>query len=106
VLEAQAGGSDDRTLNNMNKHSPVRLEDGPKTELRKETQVPVVGEENFAATGEGKVVDAPVCRCLLSVSSLFPKTLPYPTKSSLEALRGHMESEGDRFASLGVRLEL
>ena len=40
------------------------------------------------------------------MSMLIPKTLPYPVNFGLEALSGHMESEEEGVASLGVLPEL
>ena len=95
VLEAQTSGSDDGTLNSMNKKFSARSMVRPKVESKKEKQASEVGEKNVTVVGEGKDVSASVCRSSLSASMLIPKTLPYPANFGLEALRGHMESEGD-----------
>ena len=61
VLEAQAGGSENRTVNSRDNKPPARSVDGSKIELMIEKQVPVEGDEIFAAAGEGKDVCAPAC---------------------------------------------
>ena len=101
VLEAQAGGSKNRTVNNRDNKPPMRPMDGSKPELMTEKQVLVEGDENFVAAGEGKDIGASVCRCSRSVCLLIPKTLPYPDNSSLKVLKRHMESVEDGLASLG-----
>jgi hypothetical protein len=97
VMETQAGGFEVHTL--KSRYGPTRLVNGPKTESQKEKQMPMVGEGNFTAIGEGKNVSAPVCSGPLSAS--IPKTVPYPINPSVEALRGRFKSTGDGSASLG-----
>jgi hypothetical protein len=97
VMKTQAGGFEVQTL--KSRYGPARLVNGPKIELQKEKQMPMVGEENFTAVGKGKNVGALVCSGPLLAS--IPKTVPYPTNTSVEALRGRFESAGDGSASLG-----
>ena len=101
MLEAQAGGSENRTVFSRDNKPPVRPVDGSKPELRTEKQVTVEGDENFAAAGEGKDVSASACRCSRMACPLISKTLSYLDNSGLEALRRHMESVEDGSASLG-----
>jgi hypothetical protein len=53
VMEAQVGGSEESTMNSRNNKPPARTVDGFKTELIKEKQASMVGDENCAAAGEG-----------------------------------------------------
>jgi hypothetical protein len=46
MLEAQAGGFDEGTLNSMNKKFLARSVDGPKAKSMKEKQASEIGEKN------------------------------------------------------------
>jgi hypothetical protein len=109
VSETQADGYEKNSMCSRDNNPPARPVDGPKAELMKEKRVLVVGDEKYAAAGEGKDAGAPACSCSRAACPLVPKTLPYPENPDLEALRRRMKSVEDGSASLGqsgVRLEL
>jgi hypothetical protein len=91
VMEAQAGGSEESTMNGRDNKPPARTADGLKTELMKEKQASMVRDERYTAAVEGKDVGAPACSCSRSACLLVPKTLPYPVNPGLEALRRRKE---------------
>jgi hypothetical protein len=100
VMNNQADGYEVYTLKNRRDKATVSSADGSMTEPKKELQVSVMGKECAAVAGDGTNVGMPACGGSLT-ASLFPKTLPKPVNSGMEALIGRMESAGNGHASLG-----
>jgi hypothetical protein len=109
VKNTQEGGSVENSMNGRNNKQPVRIPDGPKTELMEGKQTAVMGDEKAAVDGESNDVGAPVCSCSRAARLLVPKTLPNPENPGWEALKRRKESVEVGSTSmnpLGVRTEL